>query len=332
MENFNILENNAIQLPNGVFAGVESYSCYAGGELEGIRLCEKNILLTHAGELIPAYAETHRRKSKYSVEFYKNGMIKAVALNDQQEIQTPIGEFPAELVTFYETGELKRFFPLDGKFSGMWTEEEEKSLAIPFSFELPFASFKAIISGTGFYQDGSIRSITLFPGERIHITTAYGAIPVRNGFSLYETGELKSLEPAEPAMIQTPVGMLAAFDPNAVGINADQNSLVFDISGRVTALTIVYNRLAVQTGDGRMVTFSPHETVNPLDGETFITEGLRLAFDYDAGTVTIIDGRSETFFRVSDCAFTVLAYSGTVRTCNPTDCAACSNICGNPTK
>ena len=236
MKNFNLLEKNMLQLPSGVFAGVESYACYPGGELEGVKLSEKNMLVTHAGELIPFYTETHRRKNKFSVEFYKDGMIKAIALNEVQEIQTPIGEFPAELVTFFETGELKRFFPLDGKVSGMWSEQEEKTMAIPLSFDLPFVSFTAIISGVAFYQSGNIRSITLFPGETVRIATNYGEIPTRNGFSLYESGKLESLEPAEPTVIRTPTGSLNAFDPDAVGINADVNSLVFDEEGEIIAM------------------------------------------------------------------------------------------------
>ncbi|MDR3209611.1 MAG: hypothetical protein LBT36_03175, partial [Oscillospiraceae bacterium] len=133
MENFNLLEGKLLQLPVGVFAGVEAVGRYPGGELEGVRLSERNMLVTHAGELIPYYTETARRKLKYSVEFYKSGAVKAVALEDRQELQTPIGEFPAELVTFFETGELKRFFPLDGKISGFWSEEEERALGIPFT-------------------------------------------------------------------------------------------------------------------------------------------------------------------------------------------------------
>ena len=236
MKNFNLLENKLLQLPSGVFAGVESYACYPDGELEGIKLSEKNMLVTHVGELIPSYTETNRRKNKFSVEFYKGGMIKAIALNDVQEIQTPIGEFPAELVTFFETGELNRFFPLDGKIGGMWSEQEEKALTIPLSFDLPFTSFTAIINGIAFYKSGNIRSITLFPGETVRIATKYGEISTRNGFSLYESGNLESLEPAVPTLIKTPTGALNAFDPDAVGINADVNSLVFDETGEIIAL------------------------------------------------------------------------------------------------
>jgi len=320
VRNFELLDDNTIQLPQGVFAGVESYFCYPGGELEGIRLSEKNMLVTHAGELVPAFTETHRRKVKYSVEFYKNGMVKAVALEEQQEINTPIGEFPAELVTFFETGEIKRFFPLDGKISGMWTEEEEKGLAFPLTFDLPFTKFTAIISGVGFFKSGDIRSITLFPGETVTVGTIYGDITARIGFSLYESGELESAEPSEPFALKTPIGVITAFDPNADGINADDNSLVFDKDGRVIRLTTVHNRIAVQTDGERLLTFAPREVISPLDGETKITEGLTIAFDYAADTVTFGGG----VFPVSGCGFTVVQPNFAAGFCSPSDCANCS--------
>ena len=301
-----------MQLPGALLVGVESYSCHPGGELEGVKLSKKNLLATHAGELVPAYTETYRRKNKYSVEFYKCGRIKAVALDEAQKVQTPLGEFPAELVTFFETGELKRFFPLDGKISGMWSVEEEKNLAIPLSLELSFTGFTAIIGGIAFYQSGDIRSITLFPGETVTVATRYGEIPARNGFSLYQSGKLESLEPSVPAVIQTPLGPLAAFHPNATGINADSNSLVFDESGKIIALTTAHNRIAAQTKDGRLLLFSPRKVVNPLDDESMITEGLRISFDYGLDTVTFADGKNETTLPVSDYGFTIAAYPGSV--------------------
>jgi len=327
VRNFNLLDAHTIQLPSGVFAGVESFVCYPGGELEGIRLSEKNMLVTHAGELVPAYTETHRRKIKYSVEFYRNGMIKAVSLDEQQEIQTPIGEFPAELVTFFETGELKRFFPLDGKISSLWSEEEEKKLAIPFAFDLSFTKFTAVITGVGFFKSGDIRSITLFPGEAITIQTQYGEIPVRGGFSLYESGELESLEPLNHTQIQTPIGVISAFDPNAIGVNADRNSVVFDKTGRVIALVTASNRIAVQTESGRFLTFAPREVVNLLNNETMMTEGLVISFDYAEGTVTFGGSGEEAAFSIEGNGFTVTAYGSSSSMCSPADCASCSLGC-----
>jgi len=328
LQNFNLSENGIIELLNDMFVGVDSHYCYPSGELEGVKLSERNVLATQAGELVPAYTETHRRKNKYSVEFYKSGVIKAVALDEVQEIYTPIGEFPAEMVTFFESGELNRFFPLDGKISGFWSEADERKLAIPLSFNLPFTSFTAIIGGVAFYKNGDIRSITLFPDEVVEIETAYGKIRTRIGFSLYESGKLESLEPAVPAIIQTPVGAIAAFDPNAIGVNADSNSLVFDEDGKVTALTTAHNRVAAQTEDGRLQMFIPREVVNPLDNETMITEGLRILFDYGADTVVFNDGIKETKLPISNSGFTITAHTGPMSAmCSPSSCASCSLGC-----
>jgi hypothetical protein len=323
MENFITLDNNALQLPSGVFAGIESYARYPGGQLEGVKLYERNMLVTHAGELVPFYSETTRRKNKFSVEFYKSGAVKAAALEEQQEIQTPIGEFPAELVTFFETGELKRFFPLDGKISGFWSEEEERALAIPFTFELPFCTFTAIVSGVGFFEDGNIRSITLFPKETVSVRTAYGAVLTRNGFSLHPTGGLATLEPAEPAAIQTPIGRFLAYDPNAIGVNADVNSLAFDTSGNVAGLVTAQNRIAVQTGDGRLLLFRPREQASPTGGDAAVIAGLTVQFA--PGIVTVTEsGKKPRTISLADCGFTV---TETENSCAPSDCAGCSLGC-----
>jgi hypothetical protein len=318
-----MLDDKQLQLPSGVFAGAETIARYPGGQLEGVRLSERNMLVTHAGELVPFYSETTRRKNKYSVEFYKSGSVKAVALEERQEILTPLGEFPAELVTFYETGELKRFFPLDGKISGFWSEDEERSLAIPFAFELPFGAFTAIIGGVGLYADGGIRSITLFPKEVVTLSTRYGAIAARIGFSLHPDGSLASLEPNEPTAVKTPIGRLLAYDPNAIGINADANSLAFDSDGSVTGLVTARNRIAVQTADGRLALFRPLEKASPLDDEATITVGLRVAFSSDSVTLTEGGGEPRTF-SLSDCGFTVTELENCGFSCSPADCAGCS--------
>jgi len=317
-----------IRFTSIVLTGVDSYSCYPDGELLGVKLSEKNMLATVAGELVPAYTETHRRKNKYSVEFYQCGALKKIALDEIQKVKTPLGELPAELVTFFETGEIKRVFPLDGKISGLWTEQEEKKLAIPLSFELPFTAFTAIIGGIAFYQSGVIRSITLFPGETVPVATSCGEIKARGGFSMYESGKLESLEPSVPAVIQTPIGALTAFDPNAIGINADINSLVFDENGKVITLTTVFDSVKVQTGDGQVLLFAPREVVNPLDGESVITEGLKTTFNYGADTVKFTEGEKETTFPVSTSVFTVAVRSEFAFKCGSADCASCPLGCG----
>ncbi|MCI1857593.1 MAG: hypothetical protein LKI80_05460 [Sporolactobacillus sp.] len=326
MQNFQQINDETVKVRSGVFGSVASYRCYPTGEIEGIRLSGKNMVLTHIGELVPFYTETTRRKDKYSVEFYKSGMIKSVALEKQQPIYTAIGEFPAELVTFFETGELKRFFPLDGKISGFWTEEDEKSLQIPLRFDLGFTSFKAMINCIAFWQDGSIRSMTLFPGEVINVKTPIGEMATRVGFSLYQTGELESIEPAAPVMIHTPIGLLAAFDPNATGITADSNSVVFDKKGQLIQLITSENRVDVQTEDGHLKVIEPKLVNSPLDDETVMREGMTVRFDHEHGLVHLINGDGNHPFSLSESGFSIGRVDNPYWSCSPSQCASCSLV------
>lgn len=312
-----------LQTPYGVFSGVTAIDYSASGMISGIRLSDRNAIVTHAGQLIPFYGDdTMRRKYKASVTFHNNGMIRAVSLEEQQEVLTPIGELPAELVTFYDTGELKRVFPLDGKISGFWSEDDERALNIPLNFDFDFTSFSALISGIYFYKTGAIKSVTLYPGETISIKNGdLGEIPVRVGFSLYENGALESLEPAVPINIRTPIGMLTAYDTTACGINADSNSLSFDESGRVTGLVMSFGRLFVRERVGSIHTFMPMELDNEEDDCANGVIPLSISFDYTAESVglTASDGVVSTFRFDDDFIF----YPGS-GSCTPSKCASCS--------
>ena len=317
------LENGKILTPYGVFSGVSSASFYPGGRIKDLRLDEKNALITHAGELIPQYgANSLRRKYKPSVSFYQNGMVRSVSLEEQQAVQTPIGELPAELLTFYSTGELKRVFPLDGKLSGFWSEEDERGLNIPFRFAFDFTSFSAMLTGVCFYKSGNIKSVTLYPGEQITIRPEGAEIPVRTGFSLYEDGKLQSLEPAAPVKINTPAGVLAAYDRLSDGVNADHNSLSFDEQGRITGVTTEDSISVTKDGETRL--FAPAEIRGEDDEEAMLVP-LKVVFRYGVNTAVIRDayGAEHSFgFGESFVIFPGIAGGG------PPDCGGCASCSG----
>lgn len=252
------LDDKTLQTPFGILGAVRSFERYPSGELKSAILGDENVILTHAGELTPYYTETPRRKYKPSVEFFKSGLVKAVSLEEQQEVRTPIGELPAELITFYESGELCRVFPLDGKVTGYWTEADEAEENIPLTFDLGFVQFTAKLSAICFYPSGDIKSITLFPGETITV----GEVNVRHGLALYESGALSSLEPATPTMVPTPIGTLTAFDSEAIGVHADENSLHFYEDGSIKSLKTMTNTITVTCGDGSKKTY----TQEPIPG------------------------------------------------------------------
>ena len=308
-----------LQTPYGIFSGITTVTRTENGQIAGIMLEEKNAVLTHAGELIPFYLnETPRRKYKSSITFHSNGMIKSVSLEQQQEVITPIGELPAEMVTFYDTGELKRVFIVDGKISGFWSEEDEKALNIPLTFEFDFASFTSLLVGICFYKSGEIKSITLFPKEVIEVTTKARKIEARNGFALYEDGALKSIEPQNPVAIETPIGVLHAYDVNAIGVNADINSLQFDREGKVEKL-VTSDKIVAVGKDGSSTFIAPATRPSLVDEDDVMVIPLSIEFGEDS----VIIKEDKTYqFKISDYTFNIM--NTTTSSCTPEMCANCS--------
>ena len=325
MNNYIDLGNGQVQLPFGVLSGVASMESGANGALQSVTLGEKNVIVTHAGDLYAAYTETPRRKRKPSVRFFPNGLVKAVALEQQQEVLTPIGGLPAELVTFYESGELHRVFPVDGQISGFWTEEEERGMNIPLTFDLGFAVFTALLSSLCFYKSGAIRSVTLSPGESVMVRSPLGNFSVRHGFSLHDNGALRSFEPAFPIKVQTPVGPVTAYDPLGNGVSADFGSVVFSADGKLTAVRTAASRILVESEGKPPRWHAPVQIPHPCSDELPYYQPLRLAFDH--GIVTITDSE-EYAYRIADCHFHVSPFSGSSFGCSPADCASCS-LCGH---
>lgn len=320
MKNYMVLDENHIQMPFGILGGIAAFGCYPTGELESVRLTEKNVVMTSAGELVPAYTETMRRKNKPSVEFDRQGLVRSVALETQQEVLSPIGELPAELVKFYNTGEMHRVFVVDGQISGFWTEKDEREKNITLTFDLGFCQFSAMLNGLCFYKSGGIKSITLFPGERITVSTPLGDVDTGIGLSLYESGKLESVEPKEQVIVQTPIGALTAWDPERNGLNADSNSLCFTEDGKIQGLTTCDNEIYVQTAEGAMQVFRPDVKPHPLYDDQFTVEGMKIRFDYSTGAVQI-DGE---IFGIRECGFTIEPFLQPGAHCTPADCASCS--------
>ena len=49
-------------------------------------------------------------------------------------LKLPAGDYQAELITFYEDGNVKRVFPLYGQISAYWSVEEEMEQAPYYGF------------------------------------------------------------------------------------------------------------------------------------------------------------------------------------------------------
>ena len=253
----------------------------------------ENRIQTPVGEIIPQYrvAELGERQKKYrsSLGFFENGQIKSASLDRAMPLQTPLVLFAAELVTFYENGVMNRLFPLNGQVDGYWSEKKEGEMAKVFDFDLPVGKFSAKIISLHFYRSGALKSLTLWPGQRITIETPVGPMRVRTGFSLHEDGALRSVEPFLPVDLATPVGRVKAFDAEMLGMNADQNSIQFSPTGTLTSVKTIHTGLLVTSAARVTTIIEPLETTSLIDITEMRTVPMQISFTESMVTVIAKD-------------------------------------------
>lgn len=269
---------------------------YRSGALRSCSPVGKCVLDTAAGELIPQFTtDDLRRKTVQAVHFYENGNVRSLPLESATPVFTPAGIISAEMLTFYESGRVKRVFPLNGKLSGYWSQEDEESLAEPVTIDTPAGAVSAKLISLCFYESGALRSITLWPGSVVRITAPCGVVETRVGVSFSEDGRLLSLEPASPTQVETRAGTFTAYDPDAVGIHGDSNSLKFNAEGEVIALTTTLSRITATDHTGREFVFSPEyrESLCGDGDEEMVPMKVDLS---DNGLTTCIGSDSERTF------------------------------------
>ena len=228
------------RLPDGQVA-----SCTPVGGVE---------LSTGLGPLTPQFStDDLRRRTVQALSFHKNGRLRSLPLEAPTVVGTPVGETPAELVTFHANGSVHRVFPLNGRLSGFWSQEDEEKLAEPVRAATSFGPVEAKFICLAFYPDGKLKSLTLWPGETISVPTPLGVIPTRTGVRFSPTGAVLSVEPASPTPVSTPIGAVRAYDPDVVGVTGDENSLGFDEEGGLLRLTTTLTRVRAVRDDGEAV-------------------------------------------------------------------------------
>jgi hypothetical protein len=82
------------------------------------------------------------------------------------------------------------------------------------------------------------------------VPTPAGPIEARIGVSFTRDGKVRSLEPSRPTTVPTRAGEMTAYDPDAVGVNGDANSLMFDEEGKVCRVITTLTKLTVVHPDG----------------------------------------------------------------------------------
>lgn len=284
----------------GKLKGISSIEFYTDGAIKECKLSEYSELKTDYGVLIPQYDESElRHKYKRSLSFYESGGLKSISFQKGTSIVTSIGIMSAELVVFHENGSIKRIFPLDGKITAYWTEENEYELEEEIDFHFEFGSFKKKIIGINFYESGSVKSLTLWPKDFINILSPYGMIETRIGFSLYENGAIKSCEPRRQTLINTVIGELHAFNYDAIGLNADSNSLNFKENGTVKSLYTSLDKIIIIDDSGSSHIHQP--SLRPNNFNDQIMDVVPLKIEFYLGKVKI----NETEYNIHGNIFSV---------------------------
>lgn len=249
-------------------------------------------LKTSVGDLVPVYhVEDHGRMKLVPVKKFDSGNIRSLQLQEGTKIETSLGYIKAEFLTFYETGELQRLFPLNGKLSGYWTESNEYNLAKELSITVNNNTITAKIIAINFYKSGAVKSLTFWPKERVELLTNSGNILIKNGISFYENGNVKSYEPLTPINIDTQVGAVESFDPSPIGITGDRNSLMFNEAGEIVKFSTITNSISVLDTMGNKQLFNPNRIPSRCSENSFIIEPLKVEIDQEK--VRFIHGHKE---------------------------------------
>lgn len=273
-----------VETPLGPIEALPAVEYHPDGRLRSCIAAEPCVLHAACGDLVPQHLSRDLRKRRLpAISFFDNGMPRTVPLQEQTTVDTPLGPLPAEQVTFHENGALHRVFPLNGCLSGHWTQEDEARLASPLTIDTPSGRLTATCIALRFSPAGALLGLTLWPGEEIDVPCPCGVLPVRMGVAYREDGTVRSVEPARPVPVPTPLGEILAFDPDAVGVSGDVNSLGFAGDGTVERLSTVSNVFALPRPGG-VLRVRPPMRVNPCDGETREPAPLRVRLR--AGSVT----------------------------------------------
>ncbi|MCB2293865.1 hypothetical protein LGK95_10065 [Clostridium algoriphilum] len=274
----------------GQLKGISNIEYYSEGVIKECKLSQYCKIKTMYGDLIPQYDESEvRRKYKRSLAFYESGNMQCISFQKQTVIDTSIGKLPAELALFYDGGKVKRIFPLNGKITAYWTEQNEYELAEELDFNFKFGNFKKKVIGINFYESGDVKSLTLWPRDFINIPSIYGVIETRIGLSLYQNGVIKSCEPRKHTAINSIIGELHAFDLGASGLNGDRNSLNFNEDGTVKSLSTSTDIIIVQDIFGQLIVYKPELKPNNFNELIMDIIPLKIEFNLEKVKISGID-------------------------------------------
>lgn len=234
---------------------------------------------TEYGKFRAQYTNDGARKQTInSLEFFPDGGLRKISLENQENIDTDYGEIPAELVLFYDTKKIRKIFPLNGRITGYWSEKDEYGLAKELEFNVGGREIKGKFINIEFYETGALKSLLLWSSERIQIEIGGKKVKVKNKISFYEDGEIKSVEPSEAFMLDTPIGKVNIVNGFSSGFGYG-STILFAENGEVKQIQTTSEIFEVLR-DKKLVAFIEPE-LNPsmCNDKVFLPDVIKVEFE-----------------------------------------------------
>ena len=282
----------------GILTDCKEITYHKDGSLASAFAHKPSVISTSVGNLSLAHDfSSPRRKYIPSAKFNPDGSLLAANLAQQTKIKTTVGDFYCEYLTFYPSGTPCRLFHLNGKLGGYWSEQQETALAKITESNLPCGIIKAKIMTLHFYETGEIASVTFFSGTLLPVKTSYGLIKTRIGISFYQSGSLKSIEPAAPVRIKTPLGSISAFDTEPLGVTGDLNSLVWNQTGQLCSCKTT-DALSLSFTNGNSEKINPLHKLSLCSDDTMVNIPYTISWNNDNVYIEGIDSERVVYDRM----------------------------------
>jgi hypothetical protein len=283
-----------VETKYGTLRGVTAADAYPYGSLMRCVVKKESPLCLPFGRVVPQHLDDgKRRKLTKSVTFYPDGTIESLFLQTAFAVTTAQGQVPAEMISFYQNGAVKRIFPSFGTISAFWTEKDEYQYSPELSLTMPFGTYRGKFINLMYYETGELRSVTLWPHDSVPLQTQAGGLKARIGMRFYKSGCLYSAEPKSAADLKTPIGEICAYDPDAKGVDGDKNSLAFTEDGCLASLLTAKAAVTVLQNGTVVKRHAPKEKPSAYFDNALALEPMRVSFD---GQSVFFGSRNGNFF------------------------------------
>lgn len=219
-----------------------------------------------------------RKQTINSLEFFECGNLRKISLEKQTTVQTIHGEIPAELILFYNSKEIRKIFPLNGKITGYWSEKDEYKLADQLEFIIDDIHIKGKFINIEFYENQALKSLLLWPNETMELDINNEKIKIKNKITFYENGKIKSIEPVKSVLVDTVIGKINVFNTASSGLGYG-STVIFDESGNIKELNTSSDKFEIKKDSELIAAIEPEMQPSMCNDKILVPQAINIKFE-----------------------------------------------------